>query len=133
MYYYCDEYAGHQNFDNERISSEGYNLQEHDLVNSKDDKIKNYTVWQSYEYQRDFVLLELSEPDWCVYHAKVATRFMCGIYPTSHIQTARNGERKQYSNKPYFGEQDLARDDGSSTGADPLLPLHQTMVCRPKE
>ena len=29
-------------------------------------------------YQRDFQLLELSEPDWCVYHAKVATRYMCG-------------------------------------------------------
>lgn len=30
------------------------------------------------QYQRDFKLIELSEPDWCVYHAKVATRFMCG-------------------------------------------------------
>ena len=29
-------------------------------------------------HQRDFQLLELSEPDWCVYHAKVATRYMCG-------------------------------------------------------
>lgn len=27
---------------------------------------------------QDFVLLELSEPDWCKYHVKVATKHLCG-------------------------------------------------------
>ena len=38
-----------------------------------------------FSFQRDFQLLELSEPDWCVYHAKVATRFMCGAGSNSNI------------------------------------------------
>jgi len=49
--YYCDEFAGF------------------------DDSLPND------QYMRDFLFVELQEVDWCVYHAKVATRFMCGAGP----------------------------------------------------
>lgn len=49
-------------------------------------------------FQRDFRLLELSEPDWCVYHAKVATRFICGA-SNINIQTALKSERKALRKK----------------------------------
>jgi len=44
-------------------------------------------------YQRDFQLLELSEPTWCVYHAKIATRYMCGAGGNTNIQEAKRSFR----------------------------------------
>lgn len=88
MFYYCDEYAAYQNLDNEILDEYGYNWAEReqyeptDKSDSKKQKLTEDEKARKKEmrlkFQRDFRLLELSEPDWCVYHAKVATRFMCG-------------------------------------------------------
>jgi len=53
---------------------------------------------------RDFKLLELSEPDWCIYHAKVATRFMCGSGTYMTFQRAKNAERKKMRKVNQWGE-----------------------------
>ena len=47
------------------------------------------------QFVRDFKLLEFSEPDWCVYHAKIATRFMCGAASYQNLQSARKSERRK--------------------------------------
>ena len=70
------------------------------------EKKKNMPInWQVIEtphlFQRDFKLLELSEPDWCVYHAKVATRFMCGAGSNVNLQRAKKGERKSIQQQSF--------------------------------
>lgn len=87
IFFYCDEFAGYQNLDAENLNDYGLNdVEEEDFVaQNKEEELTADAKAQAkrkresrLQFQRDFRLLELSEPDWCVYHAKVATRFMCG-------------------------------------------------------
>lgn len=84
--FFCDEYAGEQNHINDDLDINGRNHLEPFLNESE--ALMNFTRGELnnlLSYQRDFKLIELSEPDWCVYHAKIATRFMCGAHPDRHI------------------------------------------------
>lgn len=106
MFYYCDEYAAYQNLDNEILDSEGYNRAEREFIDEYyhgqklniSDVERAHRKEQRLTFQRDYRLLEFSEPDWCVYHAKVATRFMCGA-KNSNLQKALKSERKSLRKK----------------------------------
>ena len=86
MFFYCDEYSAYQNLNNEILDEFGYNEAEREEYEPAADQTKPKLTdiekarkkEMRLKFQRDFRLLELSEPDWCVYHAKVVTRFMCG-------------------------------------------------------
>ena len=39
-------------------------------------------------------MLDLAEVDWCVYHAKIATRFMCGAGTNTNIMRAKDVSHK---------------------------------------
>lgn len=87
IFFYCDEYAGYQNLDAEILDDYGLNdlEREDQLAPEEEEELSADAAAQAKRkresrllFQRDVRLLELSEPDWCVYHAKVATRFMCG-------------------------------------------------------
>ena len=83
------------------------------------------------QFQRDFKLIELSEPDWCVYHAKVATRFMCGAGFNKNIQTAKQSHRNRQSSFIY--EQKGLNQTTTPTSVDLTDGSHQEVVCKVKQ
>lgn len=40
-------------------------------------------------------MIEVSEPDYCLYHAKIVTRYMCGAGANNNIQEAKKNFRKK--------------------------------------
>lgn len=86
-------------------------------------------------FVRDFKLLEFSEPDWCVYHAKVATRFMCGAASYQNLQKARNSERKKMNKRvaDSMGKTEThgegSQSATSSSAADGSQESSQEIVC----
>jgi hypothetical protein len=47
-------------------------------VNQKPREVTVFYFCDYFNPPSEFKLLELSEPDWCKYHVKVATKYMCG-------------------------------------------------------
>ena len=105
LFYFCDEYAAYQGIQQEQVDEiNGMAAWEGEAMAKQFDKIYGHEFidylkqqkevrrkkdqdaqpmgWrvkdEPDQFVRDFKLLEFSEPDWCVYHAKIATRFMCG-------------------------------------------------------
>ena len=82
--------------DLEKFDSKDYNMESRYREMRDEEEIRGKL--------RDFKLLELSEPDWCIYHAKVATRFMCGSGTYMTFQRAKNAERKKLRKVNQWGE-----------------------------
>ena len=84
---------------------------------------------------RDFQLLELSEVDWCVYHAKIATRHMCGTSYGSgnrnlNVHSAKNGERKMFQSVEYNTPSLNNTQYMNPKSKQDLVANHQEMVCK---
>ena len=47
-------------------------------VNQQPREVTVFYYCDYFNSANEFTLLELSEPDWCKYHVKVATKYMCG-------------------------------------------------------
>jgi hypothetical protein len=47
-------------------------------VNQKPREVTIFYYCDYFATNAEFTMLELSEPDWCKYHVKVASKYMCG-------------------------------------------------------
>ena len=47
-------------------------------VNQSPREVTIFYYCDYFSTSSEFVILEISEPDWCKYHVKVATKYMCG-------------------------------------------------------
>jgi hypothetical protein len=57
-------------------------------VNNKPREVTVFYYCDYFNPSNEFSILELSEPDWCKYHVKVATKYMCGrgnMMPTDYF------------------------------------------------
>ena len=47
-------------------------------VNQKPREVTIFYYCDYFNTTSEFTMLEISEPDWCKYHVKVATKYLCG-------------------------------------------------------